>query len=195
MEVVTANATAHLKTLNVKIGLEYYPLLTLAPLFNQILIAKDSVDGANTIYNVWLDYPGKIQKIKGTVDGVADTEITFDPLKDDVNDVYEISKSQVNIPEFIAGTCYLIPYTADDVTNVVPPIAPNYRQDDTDGLLLPTHWVYKAEETAQVRNGNPFSGYTIIIKPSALDTALAKKAEAKIALDVNFGRAMVERGK
>lgn len=184
--VPAASAIADLKSIEVQIGLVWYPLTAIKQLFNNVLITFDSFSAPNNTYNLWLDYSGKIQSIRYLPTAGVLTTSVRDVLSDDIEDILSISKSLVSVPSFEAGLMYLIPYTADAVTTVFPPILPSYIRDTTDGLLLETHWVYRSASEMDTRNGSTFQGYTITLNVKKLDNYAAVKVMRKSQEDANF---------
>lgn len=194
LTVATASKQAELHSIEVQIGLVWYALQDVLPLFTKVLITYDSTSGANYIYNLWLDYPGTIQAIRYTSAGAANTAATRDVIDANSIEVYDISKSTQTVPEFDAGINYLIPYTADAVTDVFPPMAENLLKDIStafDALFLPNTWLYRSPSKMQVRNGSSFTGYTVRINPGNLNALVEKKTTSRNVEDAQYTAAVL----
>lgn len=194
LTVATASKQAELHSIEVQIGLTWYPLRDVLPLFNKALITYDSTSGANYIYNLWLDYPGTIQAVRYTSAGVANTAASRDVIDASSVEVYDISKSTQTVPEFDAGINYLIPFTADAVTEVFPPMAENLLLDIStafDALYLPTTWLYRSPSKMQVRNGSSFTCYTVKLNPANLNAVVEMKTTRRNVEDAQYTAAVL----
>jgi hypothetical protein len=167
-------------SIEIKLGLVWYNLKDIYALRDSGTFA---VDGADV--NMWLSIGDDVQGIRYN-DGASVVEASFQSLGGEGDKFFSLSKSKLLTPMFEAGKIYLIPYTADAVTDVVPPVEQDCFVNAPDAVFLSNAWAFRASQDADLRNGQTFEAYTVVLHPKGIDKAVIQKIEKRNVEAKNF---------
>lgn len=152
---VPADTPLFFDNLELFIEKQWRRLETIVPLCKKVIFATDVATPDNPIALAWIDLPVEIQGVRSTVTSGVFT-VPFEYLSQADKTMYK-NFNEVLVSEFQAGKNYLIPFTAQAVTDMMPDSQIYGVEGSPDLLFMGTHYLYMAPEKEQTRNGAQFT--------------------------------------